>query len=243
MYASVEKWRAKAREPMAEWITVRQTMADLETYAVTLLAHVIDAYRWPEELPLPQRCDTFRAQSVQGETFGEDLTSEIAITLKTSVGAAERLVGDIVRLEERLPQCWTKVTTGEAELWQARKIVDACTTIKDHLRGHTQIGQHGLLPWRTNGEPVRSAALLKVFHKACREVAATIEDEYVKELLLGSHPFHGLRATGRTKAYRASGNLAAVQALGEWTNVKSAMRYQRTEVGYLREVVEAATKK
>jgi hypothetical protein len=90
---------------------------------------------------------------------------------------------------------------------------------------------------------VRSAAWLKAFHKACREVAAVPYDEHVKALLLGNYPFHGQRATGMTKANRASGNLAAVQALGGWTNVKPAMRYQRTMVGYLREVVEAATKK
>ncbi|MDR0284979.1 MAG: DUF222 domain-containing protein, partial [Propionibacteriaceae bacterium] len=129
MYNSVEEWRAEARQPLEEWIELRQHMAVLEARSAGLLARAVDASRWPEELPLPERCDTLRAQAIQGGVFAEDLTSEIAVALKTSVGAAERLVGDILRLEDRLPRCWAKVVTGEAELWQARKIVDACTTV------------------------------------------------------------------------------------------------------------------
>ncbi|MDR0284497.1 MAG: 13E12 repeat family protein, partial [Propionibacteriaceae bacterium] len=129
MYASVEEWRAEARQPLAEWIALRHHMAALEAQSAGLLAEAVDAYRWPEELPLPERCDSFQAATIQGEKFAEDLTSEIAITLKSSVGAAEQLVGDIIRLQSRLPRCWAKVTTGEADLWQARKIVEACTTI------------------------------------------------------------------------------------------------------------------
>jgi integrase len=50
----------------------------------------------------------------------------------------------------------------------------------------------------------------------------------------GGYLFHGARATGLTMAYRASGgNLKAVERLGGHTSAKTAMRYQRAELGYL----------
>lgn len=130
-------------------------------------------------------------------------------------------------------------------------LVDA---IRTHLRDHTQIGRSGLLFWRaTDGGPIRSAAWLKTFKKACNQVAADLESEAarlsaatgepesdesqrIRELLTdqGGYIFHGTRVTGLTWSYRLSGgNLKAVQAIGGHTSSKTALRYQRADVDYL----------
>lgn len=129
-------------------------------------------------------------------------------------------------------------------------LVDA---VKVHLRDHTQIGRTGLLFWRADGGPIRSAAWLKTFKKACVQVAADLEAEAarhnaatgeqesdesqrVRELLTdqGGYIFHGTRVTGLTWTYRLSGgNLKAVQAIGGHTSSKTALRYQRADIDYL----------
>ena len=135
-------------------------------------------------------------------------------------------------------------------------LVDA---IRTHLRDHTQIGRSGLLFWRaTDGAPIRSAAWLKTFKKACNQVAADLEGEAarqtaatgepesdeaqrVRELLAdhGGYIFHGTRVTGLTWSYRLSGgNLKAVQAIGGHTSSKTALRYQRADVDYLAAIAE-----
>lgn len=122
--------------------------------------------------------------------------------------------------------------------------------VRDHLRDHTQIGRNGLLFWRTtDGRPIRSAAWLKTFKKACQQVAADLEAEAaagqpeteetqrLRELLTdhGGYIFHGTRVTGLTWTYRLSGgNLKAVQAIGGHTSSsKTALRYQRADIDYL----------
>ena len=131
--------------------------------------------------------------------------------------------------------------------------------VKTHLREHTQIGRSGLLFWRANdGGPIRSAAWLKIFKKACLHVATDLEAEALKlsaetgepesdesqrvrELLAdhGGYIFHGTRVTGLTWSYRLSGgNLKAVQAIGGHTSSKTALRYQRADVDYLAAIAE-----
>lgn len=126
--------------------------------------------------------------------------------------------------------------------------------VKDHLRNHTQLGRTGLLFWRaSDGLPVRSAAWLKEFKRACHKVADQLEaaadthtaqtgepesdeSQRIRELLTdhGGYMFHGTRVTGLTWAYRLSGgNLRAVQAIGGHTSPKTALRYQRAELEFL----------
>lgn len=135
-------------------------------------------------------------------------------------------------------------------------LVDA---VKAHLRDHTQAGRSGLLFWRpSDGLPIRSAAWLKTFKKACNQVAADLEAEAAKETAASGQPeseesqnirepltdqggyiFHGTRVTGLTWTYRLSGgNLKAVQAIGGHTSPKTALRYQRAEVDYLAAIAE-----
>ncbi|MBN9106177.1 MAG: tyrosine-type recombinase/integrase [Propionibacteriaceae bacterium] len=135
-------------------------------------------------------------------------------------------------------------------------LVDA---IRAHLREHTQIRRSGLLFWRaSDGGPVRSAAWLKAFKRACNQVATDLEAEEamqiaagepetdesqrVRELLTdhGGYIFHGTRVTGLTWSYRLSGgNLKAVQAIGGHTSSKTALRYQRADVDYLAAIAES----
>ncbi|MDR0416660.1 MAG: tyrosine-type recombinase/integrase [Propionibacteriaceae bacterium] len=114
--------------------------------------------------------------------------------------------------------------------------------VKAHLREHTQLGATGLLFWSPSGKPVRSAAWLKMFKKACQKVAGSTDDEHVKHLLAdnGGYLFHGTRSTGLTSVYRHSGgNLKAVMAVGGHTSSKTALRYQRAELEYQRVIMEA----
>ncbi|MGC3995508.1 MAG: tyrosine-type recombinase/integrase [Propionicimonas sp.] len=135
--------------------------------------------------------------------------------------------------------------------------------VKVHLRDHTQIGRSGLLFWRaSDGDPIRSAAWLKIFKKACAQVASDLEAEAIKltaatgepesdesqrirELLTdqGGYIFHGTRVTGLTWSYRLSGgNLKAVQAIGGHTSSKTALRYQRADVDYLAAIAANVSK-
>jgi integrase len=110
--------------------------------------------------------------------------------------------------------------------------------VRDHLLNHTQLGPHGLLFWSADGKPVRSAAWLKAFKKACQQVADATEDEKIKRLLTddGGYIFHGTRVTGLTAIYRHSGgNLRAVMAVGGHTSATTALRYQRAELDYQRD--------
>jgi integrase len=114
--------------------------------------------------------------------------------------------------------------------------------VKAHLRDHTQLGAKGLLFWTDDGKPVRSGHWLKLFKKACHQVAEQSDDEKVKRLLTanGGYVFHGTRVTGLTGIYRLSGgNLKAVMAVGGHTSEKTALRYQRAELDYQRAIMEA----
>ena len=114
--------------------------------------------------------------------------------------------------------------------------------VTEHLREYTQLGPTGLLFWTMDGKPVRSAAWLKTFKKACQQVADETDDEATKRLLTGNggYLFHGTRVTGLTGIYRLSGgNLKAVMTVGGHTSAKTALRYQRAELDYQRAIMEA----
>lgn len=113
--------------------------------------------------------------------------------------------------------------------------------VRAHLLIWTQLGPQGLLFWTDDGKPVRSAAWLKMFKKACQRVAEATDDEKVKRLPTenGGYVFHGTRVTGLTAIYRHSGgNLKAVMAVGGHTSSKTALRYQRAELDYQRVLME-----
>jgi integrase len=75
--------------------------------------------------------------------------------------------------------------------------------VTEHLREYTQLGPKGLLFWTMDGKPVRSAAWLKWFKKACQQVANETDDASTKRLLTknGGYLFHGTRVTGLTGIY------------------------------------------
>ena len=125
MYETTDEWLSQARHAMANYVTLRHQINQLEAQAAAQLAVVVDAYRWPDNLPQPTRPDTYRADLIENQPYGEDLTSELAVAHRTSEAAMEYLVRDITILTRRLPRCWAKITTGQAPLWQARKIVEA----------------------------------------------------------------------------------------------------------------------
>ena len=129
MFDNVDAWLSQARETMARYVAVRHQIEELETKAALLLADVVEAYHWPEELPEPDRMDTYRARRIDGEPFGEDLTGELAVIHRCSDTAAMYTVRDVARLLTSLPECWDKVATGVAPLWQARQVADACSTV------------------------------------------------------------------------------------------------------------------
>ena len=127
MFDNVDAWLGEARDTMTRYVTLRHQIDELETQAALLLADVVEAYHWPDELPQPTRVDTYRPRIIDGEPFGEDLTGELAVLHRCSDTAAMYMVRDITRLLTSLPECWDKVSTGVAPLWQARQVADACT--------------------------------------------------------------------------------------------------------------------
>ena len=116
----------EARAKMARYAETRLMIEQLETQAATELAEAVEAYAWPEDVPVPDEFDGYRVQNVHGVAYGEDLASELAVSHKTSSGGATYLVRDITILTRSLPGCWEKVTGGEAPLWQARMVAQAC---------------------------------------------------------------------------------------------------------------------
>jgi hypothetical protein len=114
---------------MREYADTCREVEAMQARADVLLGRVVDAYRWPEDIPEPTRFDSYSVAHINQEAYGEDLTSELAVAGRTSETAAEYLVGDVARLTQHLPLCWAKVVRGEAPLWQARKVVQECSGI------------------------------------------------------------------------------------------------------------------
>jgi hypothetical protein len=121
-----ETWEAEQRAAIADYAGLCQLVEHVEALKAAATARVIDAYRWPDEVPPQDRPDNYRAEILDGTAYGEDLTSELAVANRTSYRSAEFLVDEVARLTTDLPGCWDKVVTAQAPLWQARLVASAC---------------------------------------------------------------------------------------------------------------------
>ena len=126
MYEIMDQWRVDATTAMRSYVAQMRAIEQMEAEAACLLAVVVRAYHWPENQDLPSRCDGYGVEMIDDQPYGEDLSAELAVAGRSSVGAARFLVGDVARLGERLPGCWEAVTSGRAQLWQARRVAQAC---------------------------------------------------------------------------------------------------------------------
>jgi len=122
MFDGFDSWRADATSVMARYVALREQIEKLETESATVLADVLGAYTWPEDVPEPEMRDQFGVEHVGGRAFGEDMTGELALANRMSLASAFHLVADVITLTHRLPLCWGKVATGEATLRQARRV-------------------------------------------------------------------------------------------------------------------------
>ena len=112
MFDAVEAWLSGAREAARRYAALRRRIEELETEAAVALADMVEAYAWPEGLPVPERLDGYGVQKIEGRAFGEDLTCELAVAGGMSEGAASLLVMDVLELRSRLPRCWARVAEG-----------------------------------------------------------------------------------------------------------------------------------
>lgn len=122
-------WDTSRYEAMARYVELLRQRDELEAQIAQSLADVVAAYRWPNQMPMPAGTDRFKAEHISGEAFAEDLTGELAVANKTGLGTAHNLVRDIIGLTGQFPGCWSKVTSGEAPLWQARRITQEATRL------------------------------------------------------------------------------------------------------------------
>ena len=128
MFETVKQaeWLGRARGAMADYAALSRQIEQLEARRAAKLAEVIQAYTWPKNLPVPASRDTYGPARLDQHLFGEDLIGELAVANGSSTTTAEHLISDITSLTEQLPQCWNKVVSGQAPLWQARRVADAC---------------------------------------------------------------------------------------------------------------------
>jgi len=132
MFEGFDEWRADQIQVMADHVALIQQRDELDAQIAQSLAHVVTAYQWPDE-PEPSQFDEFRVTHIDEQAYGEDLTAELAIVNKTSQAAARNLVGDTAAMQRGLPQCWGKIVTGEAPLWQGRRVSQQCQHLPEHL--------------------------------------------------------------------------------------------------------------
>ena len=126
MFDSVDEWLRQARTATYRYESKLAEIRLQEGEANRLLAEMIEAYEWPAELPLPTTPDVYGATQIDGQTYGQDLALELACAQGCSESSARHQIGQVVALTQQFPQCWAQVRSGQAPLWQARKIVDAC---------------------------------------------------------------------------------------------------------------------
>jgi hypothetical protein len=126
MFVDEVEWAGRRAAAMARHVALRRRIDELEAEDAQVLAEVVDAYTWPDDLPVTDRMDQYRPETIDGRRYGEDLSAELAVAGQMSETAARHLVYQVVTLRGTLPACWTKVIGGQAKLWQAGKIADAC---------------------------------------------------------------------------------------------------------------------
>ena len=132
-----DKWLETARTATRAYAAQIRLIEDMQAHAASLLADMVTAYQWPEEADIPTRFDDYGIEEINKTAYGMDLTSELALIEKTSTTAAHYLARDVAILSYWFPHCWRKVTTGQAPLWHARRLVqplldydgDACDLI------------------------------------------------------------------------------------------------------------------
>jgi len=139
MFESCSEWDTRRHETMAAHVALLHERDELDARIAASLTDVVEAYRWPDKCPEPTAIDGLKAEHINGEAFAEDLTGELAVANKSSIGSARQLVYDTVTLTRGLPECWAGVTDRHAPLWQARRIAQAATRVPQAL--HDQIDQ------------------------------------------------------------------------------------------------------
>jgi len=133
MFDSVDQWRVQAKNAMSDLESKLCEIRLLQAEAARLTAEVIQAYRWPEQIPVPTGADEYGTSEIDGVSYGEDLTLELACANSCSEASARYQVADIAVLVKDMPQCWAAVTSGRAPLWQARKVASACEGLAPEL--------------------------------------------------------------------------------------------------------------
>ncbi|MCL1841295.1 MAG: hypothetical protein FWF75_06075 [Propionibacteriaceae bacterium] len=133
----VEGMLHDARMVLREYVWLRAELDELQARTNDALGKAVLAYEVLDDLPEHQRPDRYRATRLGAHMFAEDLIGEIAVANHSSEMSARVLIDAVARLMHDLPDCWDKVTdeTVRAPLWQARKVLDACTGL-DHDQHH-----------------------------------------------------------------------------------------------------------
>ena len=98
-------WLAQARNAMADYAALRRHIEQLEALSAQMLAEVIGAYAWPENVPVPDRRDTYGPTLIGRHRYAEDLIGELAVAHGSSETAAAHLVTDVTSLADHLPGC------------------------------------------------------------------------------------------------------------------------------------------
>ena len=98
----------------------------LQAESARLMAEAIEAYKWPEELPIPSDPDEYGASEIDGVDFGEDFALEWACLQGCSQTGARCQITELMLLAQQLPLCWQRVVSGQAPLWQGQKVAAAC---------------------------------------------------------------------------------------------------------------------
>ena len=136
MFDRQAEWRAEATASMRRYVALCRQIEQLQAEAAQVLADTVQAYRWPEDVPVPSNRDTYGTQLIDDHRYGEDLTSELAMLNKCSQISAEILVSHVATLAEHLPGCFAQVTGGHVALWQACRVAQACGIMDDEQYRH-----------------------------------------------------------------------------------------------------------
>src|SRR4051794_41437649 len=66
----------------------------------------------------------------------EFCVAELALVLEMSTDAGRTYLGDALELRYRLPRLWAAVTTGQVQVWKARKIAQATKSLSRDAAGY-----------------------------------------------------------------------------------------------------------
>ena len=122
---------ARAVTAMREYGQACRKVELAQAEAAKKLGEVVEAYAWPQGRGEKDYWDGCSASQNYSKHYRSDLFCELAVAGKISIGATEMLVGDVDILTQQLPLCWAKVISGQAPLWQARRISQTCVMMFD----------------------------------------------------------------------------------------------------------------